>query len=178
LKQKLTNSEWSCFTSWQAEGVERDEARLAWCYGDAGLAAALFCAARAMGEKDWEEESLIIMRRAASRPFAESKIFDAGICHGTSGLAHIFNRFYQATGEDIFKEAAINWFEHTLEMRVHENGIAGFAAFHLEDDFQTPQWQAEPGLLEGATGIALALLAATTNVQPDWDRMLLLSLST
>lgn len=177
VEQKLKDSQWSSFTSWQAGGVERDEARLAWCYGDAGLATALFCAARALGEKDWEEEAVKIMRRAASRPFEDARVFDAGICHGAAGLAHIFNRFYQATGEDIFKEAAINWFERVLEMRVHENGVAGFAAYHLEDDFQTPKWQAETGLLEGATGIALALLAATTNIEPCWDRMLLLSLS-
>jgi lantibiotic modifying enzyme len=179
LKQKLTNSEWSCFTSWQAEGVERGEARLAWCYGDAGVAAALFCAAHAVGEKSWEEEALNIMRRAALRPFEKAGVRDAAICHGAVGLAHIFNRFYQATHENIFKEAAIKWFEKTLEMRVHkENGVAGFAAYHLEDDLQTPRWEAEPGLLEGATGIALSLLAAITDVEPDWDRMLLLSIRT
>lgn len=176
LKQKLTKSKWSCFTSWQAEGVDRDEARLAWCYGDAGLAAALFCAARAVREKSWEEEALSIMRRAASRPFAEAGVRDAGICHGAAGIAHIFNRFYQATHENIFKEAAVKWFEKVLEMRVHqEDGVAGFAAYHLEDDLQTPRWEAEPGLLEGATGIALTLLAALTYIEPNWDRMLLLT---
>jgi len=37
------------------------------------------------------------------------------------------------------------------------------------------QWIAMPGILEGAAGIALALLAATTPIEPEWDRMLLLS---
>ncbi len=176
LKQQLTDSKWSCFTSWQGEGVDRDEARLAWCYGDAGLATALFWAARAVGEKDREEEALKIIRRAAKRPYQETVIRDAGICHGAAGLAHIFNRFYQATNEDIFKESAIFWFERVFEMRVHENGIAGYSAFQLEDDLQTPRRSPESGLLEGATGIALALLGAISDVEPDWDRMLLLSL--
>jgi len=176
LKQKLIGSKWSSFTTWKAEGLERDEAHLAWCYGDAGLSAALFCAARAVGEKAWEEEALNIIRRAALRPFEEAGTRDVGICHGAAGLAHIFNRFYQATHENIFKEAATRWFERVLEMRVHKDGIAGFAAFHVEDDLQTPCWTAEPGLLEGAAGVALALLGAITDVEPNWDRMLLLSI--
>ena len=37
------------------------------------------------------------------------------------------------------------------------------------------RWVAKRGLLEGETGIALALLAAVTDVDPAWDRMLLVS---
>ena len=33
----------------------------------------------------------------------------------------------------------------------------------------------QPGLLDGAPGVALTLLAAATNVAPDWDRAFLLS---
>jgi hypothetical protein len=36
-------------------------------------------------------------------------------------------------------------------------------------------WIADPGLLTGASGIALALLAATTDMEPAWDRMLLVA---
>src|SRR5262249_47284684 len=34
------------FPSWVGPGVDRHPARLAWCYGDLGIAAALWCAAR------------------------------------------------------------------------------------------------------------------------------------
>jgi hypothetical protein len=33
----------------------------------------------------------------------------------------------------------------------------------------------QPGLLEGAPGVALALLAAATGAEPTWDRLFLLS---
>lgn len=36
-------------------------------------------------------------------------------------------------------------------------------------------WQADPSFLTGAGGIALALVAATSDVPPDWNRLLLLS---
>ncbi len=38
------------------------------------------------------------------------------------------------------------------------------------------EWTDLPGLLAGASGIALALLAATSPVEPAWDRLLLMSL--
>jgi hypothetical protein len=33
----------------------------------------------------------------------------------------------------------------------------------------------QPGLLDGAPGVSLALLAASTDVPPTWDRIFLLS---
>jgi hypothetical protein len=35
---------------------------------------------------------------------------------------------------------------------------------------------ADPGILTGAAGVALALLAAATPIEPSWDRMLLVSI--
>jgi len=74
-------------------------------------------------------------------------VVGAGFCHGAIGLAHIFNRLYQANGEPVFREAARRWFGHVL------------------DESQ----------LEGAAGIGLALLAAMTPLEPRWDRLFLLS---
>jgi hypothetical protein len=39
----------------------------------------------------------------------------------------------------------------------------------------TSRWSDETGFLTGAAGIGLALLAALTPVEPEWDRVLLLS---
>jgi hypothetical protein len=52
-------------------------------------------------------------------------------------------------------------------------GIGGFMSFDPSDPIRP--WTTDAGLLGGATGIALALLAAATNVEPEWDRVLLLS---
>ncbi|MES1210968.1 MAG: lanthionine synthetase LanC family protein, partial [Acidobacteriota bacterium] len=148
--------------------------RLAWCYGDPGIAAALLVAARAAGEPAWEDKALEVARGAARRPPEQSFVRDAGVCHGAAGLAHLFNRFWQASGEEIFRDAALHWIERTLEFRVPGEGIAGFSAWHAMSG-PNGQWAAEPGLLEGATGIALVLLAAISTVEPEWDRILLVS---
>ena len=61
-------------------------------------------------------------------------------------------------------------------MRHPERGIAGFAAF-MPARTGEERWVDDPGLLTGAAGVALALLAACTPVEPAWDRMLLVSIA-
>ena len=175
LSQKLPPGASSAFPAWTAPGVPAVPARSAWCYGDPGVAAALLCAARAVDNASWEREALEIARRAAARPADETGVRDAGLCHGAAGLAHLFNRMYQATGDPWLGNAARSWFARTLELRRPGCGIGGYAALRSRPD-EPARWAEDSGLLTGAAGIALALLAAVTPVEPAWDRMLLVSL--
>jgi lantibiotic modifying enzyme len=154
-----------------AEGAD-GPARLAWCYGDPGVAVALLGAARSVGEGAWEKAALAIARRAADRPPELAGVADAGLCHGGAGLGHFFNRMFQATGDLQLKEAAHLWFKRTLEMRHSDRGIGGYPACDLADD-GTVTWRDATGFLTGAAGVALALLAACTPIEPAWDRVLL-----
>jgi hypothetical protein len=163
------------FGYWVTPGTQRDRARLAWCYGDPGVAAALLGPARCVAEPAWESSALAIAHRAAERPFEDAGIKDAALCHGCAGLGHLFNRMSQATGEPELAQAARAWFERTLAMRRPGRGIGGYEAWR-PDEAVGQTWSADPGLLNGATGIALALLAATTPIEPAWDRMLLVSI--
>jgi lantibiotic modifying enzyme len=150
-------------------GGDVEPARAAWCAGDPGVASALWVAAREVGEPAWERHALAIARDVLRRPPEASGVVDATLCHGTAGLAHMWNRFYQATGEPAFADAARFWITRTLDMRRSGEGVAGFA-------LKTPAGrEARPGLLQGAAGIGLALLAAATAIAPAWDSALLLS---
>jgi lantibiotic modifying enzyme len=82
-----------------APGQENGQARIAWCYGDLGIAVALLIAARGMGELEWEQTALDLARGAAFRSFVDLGVVDAGLCHGAAGNAHLFNRLFQATGD-------------------------------------------------------------------------------
>ena len=150
-------------------------ARLAWCYGDLCISAALLLAAGCVGEPEWERAALNIALRAVARPVDQAGVVDAGLCHGAAGLGHLFNRLFQATGDVRFADAARFWFRRTLELRHPERGIAGYAAWMPLNPGEEG-WVGDPGLLTGAAGIALALLAATTTIEPDWDRLLLVSI--
>jgi lantibiotic modifying enzyme len=174
LHQKLPEGAGSSFSSWAGPGVEQDASRLAWCYGDVGASAALLCAARCVGEPIWEREAIEIVRGAAERAPEQAGIVDAGLCHGAAGLGHLFNRMYQATGEAALGEAAHFWLQRTLAMRQPGEGVGGYLAWEPREAGEV-RWVADPGLLTGAAGVALALLAAATAVEPAWDRMLLVS---
>jgi lantibiotic biosynthesis protein len=175
LRQKRKERRGSRFSAWVAPGVRSESCRSAWCYGDPGVAAALFCAARSVGNQAWERDALEIARRSAARAPDEAGVVDAGLCHGAAGLGHVFNRMYQATGDAKLRSAARFWFERTLAMRQPGRGIGGFSALAARED-GTRYWEDDPGILTGAAGIALALLAAATSIEPGWDRMLLVSI--
>jgi lantibiotic modifying enzyme len=146
-------------------------ARSAWCYGDPGVAIALLTAAQAVGEAKWEREALAIAFRACARPMDETGVVDACFCHGTSGLGHLYNRMYQATGEERFARAAADWFQQTLR-RWDRHGNEPATWLETAED-----WWQQAELLEGGTGAGLALLAAASSVEPGWDRPLLASLN-
>jgi lantibiotic biosynthesis protein len=144
-----------------AANAKPGPARLAWCYGDPGVAAALVAAGQDADQPAWIDAALELALVAAARPPEQSGVTDAGLCHGSAGLGHLFNRIYQTTREPWLLETARSWFEHALRQ--------------LEDD-EAPFNGL--GILEGATGVALALLAATREVEPLWDRMFLVAPAT
>jgi lantibiotic modifying enzyme len=143
--------------------------RAAWCYGDPGIAAALLRGARAAGDARLEQLALEAGHAAASRALDQSGVVDAGLCHGAAGLMHVFNRLYQATGASAFHEAAVRWAAETLAMR--GEGVGGYRAYQAHG--AGGDRVADPSMLTGAAGIGLALLAATTDVEPRWDIALL-----
>jgi lantibiotic biosynthesis protein len=173
LAQRLPAGSSSHFSYWAGPGIKAESSRLAWCYGDLGLAAALLYAARCVGDVGWEREALAIARTAAARPPQDARVIDAGLCHGAAGAAHIFNRLYQSSGDETFADAARFWCTQTLALRQPGQGT-GFLSFEPVGDGKM-DWRAEPGLLTGAAGVGLALLAATTSIEPTWDRMLLVA---
>jgi hypothetical protein len=110
---------------------------------------------------------------AARRSLSGSGVTHPCLCHGSAGLAHIFSRFYQWTGQTEFREAALRWYRWTLDMRVQGTGIGGYRAEQAGAE-ESPALL-DSALLEGSLGIGLVLLAALDSTDPAWDRVLLLS---
>jgi hypothetical protein len=133
---------------------------------------ALLLAARDVSEPGWELAGIELAIRAAARPPEQCGVTDAGLCHGTAGLAHLYGRMYQLTGEGVLADAAVSWAERTVALC----GPAVDAMAAGQPAATTPDrpWNGQ-GLLEGAAGIALALLAASLPAEPVWDQMLLVS---
>ena len=67
---------------------------------------------------------------------------------------HAANRMYQHTRDPRHRTAALAWLERVLAQPLPPGG----------------------SLLSGTTGVALALLAMATDLEPEWDRLLLADL--
>lgn len=167
------------FPLWVAPGSEPWPARCAWCYGDPGIAAALLTAARGVGDAEWEQAAVALACRAARRPASETGVVNANFCHGAAGLAHLYNRMYQATGEGELGRAALYWLERTLGFYRRARDTGGSWVRGSWDPGQRELWTwTGTELVEGAAGVALVLLAAATSAEPTWDRMFLVSAPT
>ncbi len=175
LARRLPADRESCFPHFYVPGVESRGSRLAWCYGDPGMAAALLVAGRGAGKPEWERIALEVARSAAGRSEEAARVQDAGLCHGAAGVAHIFHRMYITTGDEVLAEAARSWYERTLRYRIPGLGFGGFRSWSSGPDLEL-DWRDDPGFLEGAAGVGLALLAAVSPVDPGWDRVFLESL--
>ncbi|MFH8556424.1 lanthionine synthetase C family protein [Streptomyces celluloflavus] len=145
--------------------------RPSWCYGTAGLARARQLAALALGDTDRQVEAENALVSALTDRAQLKATTDNGLCHGFSGLAHIAARIaddaHPSTAGQL--RAAIP----PLLTAACPSGIVpeDTARAVIQDE------EAGPGFLNGAAGMALALLAPATTAPPQsaWDTCLLIA---
>lgn len=175
IAQRRPAGSLSLFGSWSAPSQSPADSRLAWCYGDLGIMAVLRQVADAHGREDWRACADDLLTQCLHWPAATSGVVDVPLCHGAAGIAHVFNRLYQAVGDQRCGDAARAWFAQALAMRELGEGAGGFRSVTRPDPDGPIIRTANLTFLDGAIGIALALLAAVTPMEPEWDRLLLLS---
>ncbi|WP_149829317.1 lanthionine synthetase C family protein [Streptomyces tailanensis] len=143
--------------------------RPSWCYGTAGLARAQQLAALALGDTVRQIDAENALVAALTDPDQLKSTTDSGLCHGFAGLAHVAAR----TAEDAHPSTAgqLRAAIPPLLAAVHPPGAdpTHAAAALVQDE--------GPGLLDGAVGIALALLASSTATSPQsaWDACFLIA---
>lgn len=172
LEQQRSPCELSRYGNWMAAEQEQGDSRLRWCYGDLGISAVLHHVAARVGNPHWQSAAEALSDRCLVWPREKAGICDAQLCHGAMGVAHVFSRIYHLYGNSLYKVAANAWFEQGLAMRRSGVGIGGFCAWNSGAN---PHWTEDRSFLSGGIGISLALLAAITPIEPEWDRLLVLS---
>lgn len=175
MAQSGSDKERLRFKAWVSScGISRD-ARPVWCYGDLGVAAVLLQIPDRSANDVLGTLVYGILENCLRLPTESYHIQDGCLCHGAGGIAHIYNRLYQRVGDQRFRDAALNWYDHLLKMYQAQRGVGGYLKYATTGPGGTAAWEPWPGLLDGSIGIALALLAAVTPVEPRWDRLMLLS---
>lgn len=145
--------------------------RLAWCYGDLGICCALYQAANVTDDTSLRQCVAAMMVDNSHRyELSSNSVYDSCICHGTSGIALIFNEFNKAIPNVQYREAVEYWTDQTVRMATFEDGIAGIKVFNpMENVFRN-----EYDLLEGVTGVGLSLMS--TLYGESWADVLLINL--
>ncbi|MFF5265289.1 lanthionine synthetase C family protein [Actinomadura viridis] len=143
-------------------------ARPSWCYGAAGIARAQQLAALALGDTHRRDSAETILARALADPLQRQATTDSSLCHGFAGLAHLAAvTAADATPGNTGRLAAVI---PGLLDAVHPPGGGSREAAAV-----VHQTAAPAQFLEGAAGIALAVLAPATGTPActGWDGCLL-----
>jgi len=153
----------------QAASTAEGTSRCAWCYGSPGIARALWLAGETLDRDEYRDLAVSAMEAVFRRPLEERRIDSPTFCHGVAGLLQIALRFAHDTGQAVFVEQS-RVLIHQILGSYRPESLLGFR------NIETPNSETDqPGLLDGAPGVALVLLAAATGVEPSWDRLFLLS---
>ena len=175
LAQEIDKGKYGSFFPYTSieSSKEMFGSRMAWCYGDLGVCSALYRVGKIMDRQDWVDKALEVLLYAANnrRDLPSNLVMDACLCHGTAGIGQIFYRMWWNTRLPEFKSAADYWFNETLKMAKFEDGLAGYKSWMGPEK----GYESEYGLLEGIAGIGLALTTYTYELEPRWDKCLLLS---
>jgi hypothetical protein len=142
--------------------------RPGWCYGNPGVARALWLAGRALNDPDIGRVSTDGMVMVYSQPSEQRGLRSPNLCHGVAGLMQVAMRYSIDTGLPVHADACATLVGELIEMR-QEDAVLGYRDEDLDG---TPVDC--PSFLTGAAGVAMSLIATAHGVVPKWHRILLL----
>ncbi|MFD9888728.1 lanthionine synthetase C family protein [Amycolatopsis sp. NPDC059027] len=175
---------WPCRVSFAEEIAETRPdglfTRTAWCYGAPGVASALHHAGATLDVLSWRTAAVQALRDALSRDENRWAISGPTICHGYAGLLQVLHRVGSAEDDAELLDGRDRLARKVLD---HADPDAPFVFRHLMRYPRTAPGPTEfkaldvAGVLEGAAGVACALLSVTDQPgeQRSWDRCLALS---
>ncbi len=171
MSQEINDSLYGCL--FPSQSIENSQpitgSRLAWCYGDIGIGYSIWYSGKTINDKNLEKKGLsILLNSSKRRSFSETHVFDAGICHGSAGLAMVFRRMYLETNNNDFMLTTKYWVEHSLSQAKYGNGLAGYKTFFIDN------WIDDYSLITGISGIGLMYMSFLKNDKQQWDEIFLL----
>lgn len=159
LRQSYSSDSWSTLPP----------TRTAWCYGAPGIARALWLAGGVLQDSVFCQTAIEAIESVLQRPLVARGIDSVTFCHGVAGLLDISLRFAHETERILIRQHIPLLVQQIL------NGFDADSPLGFRDLEQEHHWVDDPGLLTGAVGVALTLLAASTPIEPGWDRIFLIA---
>lgn len=157
LQNRLDPVKYGCwFASSSLDCEQPHRSRLAWCYGDLGVAVALRAASVALNDESQSSLSLKVLEYAAQyrRNLKQNYVHDACICHGAAGIGLIFREMARINQSPLLFEAANYWRNIVLRCVVED----GQTCYYNYYDVSQKKFRRGSGILEGTVGVASYLL--------------------
>lgn len=172
LKHEASGKGVSLFPNW----IEPDEpieynSRVAWCYGDLGIAYALSMTGELLGNYHYTEKAYQILQHTSKRKYPqETFVVDSGFCHGSFGNFKLFHNLNKKYSDEGLRKAAEFWLSDGLNKTLKDNNSP-----YQQYNYFTNSWKFEVNLLEGISGIGLTLVDYLSNDINEWDECLMLT---
>ncbi|BAU55615.1 Lanthionine synthetase C-like protein [Mucilaginibacter gotjawali] len=161
----------SIFPSFCSNDSKIEDSRLGWCYGDLIIGYILYQAAEIFDDYILlQHANNVLIETTYRRLPKETYVRDASICHGSIGIAHIYNKIWRLTNNLIYRNAAEFWIDYSLEKENYLQGENCFMKFNAYSN----RYEKNLSLLEGSAGIGLALISFITE-DYSWDHCLMLN---
>lgn len=98
----------SMYPSWISQNPAESflDSRVAWCYGDLGIAEAINYAGVKLRDEELINYSFNVAYKTIGR-IADSMIKDEIFCHGSAGASFMYNQFYKKTKNKDFRDASL-----------------------------------------------------------------------
>lgn len=167
LQQELVGADKKSF--FPSSMNDNHYSRLGWCYGDLTIALTLARVGKVLEFPSYIEKAKEISLHASQREEYSAMVQDAGICHGSSGIALIFQLLHKELQLEELIPVVNNWLNVTLEL-YSDKGLKGYYKY---SGFEKDHIESL-GLLTGYSGIGLCFLALLTG-DSEWTDCLLLS---
>lgn len=132
---------------------------LGWCQGDLGISNSLYNASILLNDYELRNEAIELMDNTKKISFIESKVKDAGICHGSTGILMQYH-FASIKFRLDYSNEIKNW---NIIMTSQTKGFEEFLAYAGKG-----QYVEEVSLLKGASGLGMVLLTINNKIDANW----------
>lgn len=166
-KHKLNSGSYTFYNIIHSDNTTSNS-RLAWCYGDLGAGIIIYQCGCYLGNNKLKTFGNDIMTNCALIKNDAASIYDASICHGTSGAAYIFGKMFSYSGNKLFSSIQDYWVNQTLNFVPYDGVIRNQYDDTLEN------YDDKIDILNGVSGIGLSLLSYL-NKDFSWDYIIMLN---
>lgn len=139
--------------------------RLAWCYGDLGIALAFWKSSIILNDDNLKNKSIEIIEHTTLRlADDENYVEEITLCHGALGVLRIIDYLEKETNIVGLKKVKELWINRTIEQIEKKN-------FFKQNNINTEDFS----LLLGYSGVGLSVISLLSNENFSWDECLLIN---